>query len=103
MKPPFAWTIVVVVIISLIGSLYLYRKYFPKDGSSIDRAIALREHGHRAATEEWRWIQKLHPGARIFEWEHATMVYHGRFYSFYLLTTPRGNEDIYFDTGDPAK
>jgi hypothetical protein len=103
MKLPRVWTIALAALLAAIAASFVYWKHFPKDGSSIDRAIVLREHGDEAVPEEWQWIAKLHPGAHRLEWEHATSTHHGRFYSYYLLTTPRGKEDIYFDTGNPAK
>jgi hypothetical protein len=67
MKSSRVWAIAIAALLTPAAGGFVYWKHFPKDGSSIDRAIVLREHGDGAVPEEWQWIEKFHPGAHVFE------------------------------------
>ena len=63
--------IVIALLFTAVAGGLAHWKHFPKDGSSLGRAIALKEHGDGAVPEEWEWIAKIHPDAAMFSLEHA--------------------------------
>jgi hypothetical protein len=94
-----------------------------RDGSSMEKAIPLKQRGSMAVEEEMTWmmklfhytpvlaskagmidtIRKVKAGKRNFKgslgWEHATLEHAGQWCSYWSFLTPRGQKKIYFDTG----
>ena len=93
------------------------------DGSTLEKAIPLKQRGPKAIEEEMGWMRKLfhytpllasrdilaeavrkaretkkavHPPA---PWEHATLEHGRQWCSYWMVRTPRGKRHIYFDTG----
>jgi hypothetical protein len=94
-----------------------------RDGSTIEKAIPLKQRGAKAIEEEMAWMMKrfhytpllasrdtlieairkaketkkaVHPPA---PWEHATLEHGRQWCSYWMVRTPRGKRHIYFDTG----
>jgi hypothetical protein len=96
-----------------------------RDGSTIARAIPLKQRGSKAVEEEMAWMMKLYhyspaltarddmidvvskvkAGKRGFDapmhWEHATLEHGTQWCSYWSFLTPQGRKKIYFDTGIP--
>ena len=81
---------------------FAYAKPLTRDGTSFRKAILLHDKGPGQTRKEWMWIGKLYPDATLFPYNHSTMVHDGRCFSVYSVATPRGQRDVYFDTGDPC-
>jgi hypothetical protein len=94
-----------------------------RDGSSIERAIVLKQRGAAAVEEEIAWMRKLYHYTPIDSmrdmvadairrlkagkkkvdlpqsWSHAILDHKGQCCSAWTFKTPRGSREIYFDTG----
>ena|SRR5438105_4415966 len=95
-----------------------------RDGSTEAKAILLKQRDPmKAVSEEFYWMSKLYhytpllamrdaivsagrklkPGEKISNaspgWEHSSRDFKGHLISHWSLTTPRGQREIYFDTG----
>jgi hypothetical protein len=94
-----------------------------RDGSSIEKAIPLKQRGPKAVEEEMAWIMKLYHYTPLLAsrdvlveairkaketkntvhaataWEHATLEHGRQWCSYWMVRTPRGKRHIYFDTG----
>jgi hypothetical protein len=93
-----------------------------RDGSTIEKAILLKQRGTSAIEEEMAWMMKIfhytplqatrdimakaireakatkktvHPPA---PWEHATLEHGRQWCSYWMVRTPKGKRHIYFDT-----
>src|SRR4051794_18004707 len=95
------------------------------DGSTKEKAIALKERGAKAVEEEMTWMMKIHhytpvlttrdamieivrkvkAGKKGFDaplnWEHGTLEHGNQWCSYWSFLTPHGRKRIYFDTGVP--
>jgi hypothetical protein len=97
-----------------------------RDGSSIEKAIPLKQRGTRAVEEEMMWMKKIYKYTPIQStrdayaeavgqikvekkkeghapdpWSHATLQHGNQWCSYWWFRTPRGKKEIYFDTGIP--
>jgi predicted transcriptional regulator len=94
-----------------------------RDGSTIEKAIPLRQRGLKAVEEEMAWMNRLYKYTPILStrdafaeamrqvkagqkeghapqpWSHAIYDHAGQCCSYYWFRTPRGRKEIYFDTG----
>ena len=98
-------------------------KPIARDGSTIEKAIPLKQRGARAIEEEMTWMTKMfgytplqatrdimtkavreakatkkavHPPD---PWEHGTLEHGRQWCSYWMVRTPKGKRHIYFDTG----
>ena len=94
----FVW--LAVVVFGSGVAWFVYVKALRRDGSSFERAIVLHVQGPKRRDAEWRWIGDYYPEASVFPFKHSQMVYHQRDYSYYSVATPRGQKDVYFETGE---
>ena len=93
------------------------------DGSSMEKAIPLKQRGAKAVEEEMQWMMKLYhytpvlttrdamaevvrkvkAGKKGFDaplnWEHATLEHRGQWCSYWSFLTPHGRKKVYLDTG----
>ena len=99
------------------------------DGSTMEKAIPLKQRGPKAVDEQMQWMMKLHGYTPMLAtrdelqksaadavrrlkagqkpsttrppqpWEHATLDRNGRCCSYWWFRTPRGRKEMYFDTG----
>jgi hypothetical protein len=99
-------------------------KSIERDGSTMEKAIRLKERGAKAVEEEMAWMTRLYGYTPLMAtrdavadairqikagkkgtihppqpWEHATLWHNGQWCSYWMMRTPRGKRDIYFDTG----
>jgi hypothetical protein len=98
-------------------------KPIARDGSTIEKAIPLKQRGTKAIDEEMAWMMKILRYTPLLAtrdimlkalseakatkrsvrpptpWEHATLEHAGRWCSYWMVRTPRGKRHIYFDTG----
>jgi hypothetical protein len=93
-----------------------------RDGSTMDKAIPLKERGMKAIEEQMQWMMKLYgytPWLATLDllhksppdalqkplppmpWDHTTLNHHSRCCSHWSFKTPTGQRKIYFDTGVP--
>ena len=100
-----------------------------RDGSTMEKAIPLKQRGMKAVEEQMQWMMKLHRYTPMLAtrdelqksaaeavrrlktgqkpshirppqpWEHATLDHNGQCCSYWWFRTPRGRKKIYFDTG----
>ena len=94
-----------------------------RDGSTLEKAIPLKQRGPKAIEEEMAWMMKLHGCTPLIAtrnvladavrkaketkkavhppapWEHATLEHGRQWCSYWMVRTPRGKRHIYFDTG----
>jgi hypothetical protein len=95
-----------------------------RDGSTMEKAIRLKQRGTRAIEEEMAWMMKLHHYTPLLStrdafaeavrqikvqkkkegnapqaWSHGTLEHDGQWCSYWWFRTPRGRKEIYFDTG----
>ena len=94
-----------------------------RDGSAKERAIPLKHRGVKAIDEEMAWMMKVFHYTPLLAtrdimvdairkskttkkavhaptpWRHATLEHAGRWCSYWMVRTPRGERHIYFDTG----
>jgi hypothetical protein len=100
-----------------------------RDGSSMEKAIILKQRGPKAVEEEMAWMMKLHGYTPLLAtrdevaksateavrrlkagqkqsslpspqpWGHATRDHGGQICSYWWFRTPRGKREAYFDTG----
>jgi hypothetical protein len=94
-----------------------------RDGSTIAKAIPLKERGMKAVAEEMTWMLKLYNYSPVLAthdaiadasskakagknsvntpapWGHGSLDYNGHLISYWWFVTPRGKKEIYFDTG----
>ena len=118
------------LVAALIATLPCYAgKPVSRDGSTMDKAITLKQRGGKAIEEEMAWMTKLHGSnpvqatrdemrkavaeiARRVKagqkaesvhppqpWSHASLDHNGQVCSYWWFTTPRGRKEMYFDTG----
>jgi len=104
-----------------------------RDGSTMEKAIPLKQRGMKAVEEQMQWMMKLHGYTPMLAtrdelqksaadavrrlragqkpsqsrppqpWEHATLDHNGQCCSYWWFRTPRGRKEIYFDTGVSIK
>ncbi len=100
-----------------------------RDGSTMQRAIPLKQRGIKAVEEQMQWMMKLHGYTPMLAtrdelqrsaaeavrrlkagqkashihppepWYHSTRDHNGQCCSHWWFRTPRGPKDVYFDTG----
>jgi hypothetical protein len=100
-----------------------------RDGSTMDKAIPLKQRGLKAVEEQMQWMMKLHGSTPMLAtrdalqksaaeavrrvkagqkpsktpppqpWEHASLDHNGQCCSYWWFRTPRGRKEMYFDTG----
>jgi hypothetical protein len=95
-----------------------------RDGSTKEKAIRLKQHGMKAVDEEMQWMMKLYHYTPVLAtrdalanavrqikagkkknvqnlhpWEHGSLDDHGKLISYWSFDSPRGKQEIYFDTG----
>lgn len=117
---PF-WLVLVVAFVVVRPSYA--GKPIIRDGSTKERAIPLKQRGLKAIDEEMAWMMKVFQYTPLLAtrdalvdavrkakatkkavhpptpWEHGTLEHAGRWYSYWMVRTPRGKRHIYFDTG----
>jgi len=72
-----------------------------RDGSTVERAVIVRQPSvHKVVDWEWRWIKEHHPFASALGWMHQCVCEHHRVYDLYILDTPAGKRNTYFDIGE---
>jgi hypothetical protein len=93
-----------------------------RDGSTIAKAIPLKERGTKAVVEEMAWMLKLYNYSPVLaahdavadagskaetskksantpaRWGHRTLDYNGHLISYWWFVTPSGKKEVYFDT-----
>jgi hypothetical protein len=69
-----------------------------RDGSSPERAVVLHVPEDKVTDAEWAWWQKHYPDAGLLPIIHSMEGYEGRIYSRYLLSTPKGEQEVFFAT-----
>jgi hypothetical protein len=97
-----------------------------RDGSTMAKAIPLKQRGMKAVEEEMAWMMKLYhytpllatrdafaeavrqikvekkkEGLGPTPWGHASREHDGRLISCWWFLTPKGRKEVYFDTGMP--
>ena len=115
----------VFIIVGLTIAPCYAAKPIDRDGSTIEKAIPLKQRGAKAIDEEMQWMMKslhctpllasrdvlveaarkavetkkaVHPP---MPWQHATLEHGPQLCSYWMVRTPRGERHIYFDTGIP--
>ena len=98
-----------------------------RDGSTIEKAIPLKQRGMKAVEEEITWMLKIYKYTPLLStrdsfaeavrqikvekkkeghgpqpWSHATLEHGNQWCSYWWFRTPRGRKEIYFDTGIPT-
>lgn len=98
------------------------------DGSTVEKAIPLKQRGTKAAAEEFQWMMKIHgytPALTMRDaladavravrdgkakevnastnMDHRTIEHGGHWCSYWRFRTPKGTREIYFDTGVSTK
>lgn len=92
-------------------------------GSTMEKAIPLKQRGPKAIEEEMAWMMKVFHYTPLLAsrdvmvdavrkakatkkavdaptpWEHGTVEHAGQWCSYWMVRTPRGKRHIYFDTG----
>ena len=117
--------ILVVAAILVVAPCYA-GKPIARDGSTMEKAIPLKQRGPKAVEEEMKWMMKLYgytpllatrdafveavrqikvekkkEGHAPQPWSHGTLEHGGQWCSYWWFRTPRGRKEIYFDTGVP--
>jgi hypothetical protein len=102
-----------------------------RDGSTMKKAIPLKQRGAKAVEEEMQWMMKLYhytpalatrdeiaqlvvdairrtkagqkqpTGQPPQPWQHGTLDHNGQVCSYWWFRTPHGKKEIYFDAGVP--
>jgi hypothetical protein len=70
----------------------------PRDGSSPRRAVVLHVPKDKVTDAEWDWWQKHYPDAGLLPIIHSMNGVNGRIYSRYLISTPKGKKEVWFET-----
>ena len=115
----------VFIIVGLTIAPCYAGKPIDRDGSTIEKAIPLKQRGAKAIDEEMEWMMKslhytpllasrdvlIEAARKAVEtkktvhtpmpWQHATLEHGRQFCSYWMVRTPRGERHIYFDTGIP--
>jgi len=92
-------------------------------GSTIAKAIPLKERGTKAVVEEMAWMLKLYNYSPVLAvhdavadasskdktgknsvntpapWGHGSLDHNGHLISYWWFVTPLGKKEVYFDTG----
>jgi hypothetical protein len=114
--------VLVAALVVAAASCYA-AKPIVRDGSTMEKAIALKQRGRNAVEEEMAWMMKLYhytpllatrdamvdavrkanatkkPSKARAPWEHGSLDHDGHLISYWWFLTPRGKKEIYFDTG----
>ncbi len=69
-----------------------------RDGSSPERAVVLDVPEEKVTDAEWAWWKKHYPDAGLLPIIHSMEGHKGRIYSRYLLSTPKGEKEVFFTT-----
>ncbi len=102
-----------------------------RDGSTVDKAVPLKNRGLDAVEEQMQWmlrshrytpmlamrdvlqesaadaVRRLKAGKQPSDktppqpWQHETLEHNGHYISYWWFRTPRGRREMYFDTGVP--
>jgi hypothetical protein len=70
-----------------------------RDGSTIERAIIIRTSQDKEVELEGKYLRMLHPFAARFPLEQALLCDKGILYDLWVMETPAGNRNVYFDLG----
>ena len=114
----------IVAIIAVVAvAPCLAAKPGDRDGSTIAKAIPLKERGMKAVEEEMAWMLKLYNYSPVLAthdavadasskakagknsvntpapWGHGSLDYIGHLISYWWFVTPHGKKEVYFDTG----
>jgi hypothetical protein len=111
----------------------LSAKSLERDGSTMERAIPLKQRGMKGVEEEMQWMMKLYHYTPVLAtrdeirelaadairrlktgqkqptgkppqpWEHATRDHNGQICSYWWFRSPHGRKEFYFDTGIAIK
>jgi hypothetical protein len=116
--------IILVMVVFAIAPSYA-GKPIARDGSTMEKAIPLKQRGPKAIEEEMAWMMKVHGYTPLLAsrdvmvdavrkakatkkavhaptpWGHASLDHDGQLCSHWWFLTPRGRKKIYFDTGVP--
>jgi len=72
-----------------------------RDGSTAERAVMVPHRStHKVVDWEWQWIKGHHPFASALSWMHQCVCEHHRLYDLYIVDTPAGKRNVYFDVGE---
>ncbi len=117
----------ILIVAAVVGVAPCYAgKPIVRDGSSIERAIPLKQRGTKAIEEEMAWMMKLYKYTPLLStrdafaeairqikvekkkeghapqpWSHGTLEHGNQWCSYWWFRTPHGRKEIYFDTGVP--
>ena len=69
-----------------------------RDGSSPERAVVLHVPEEKVTDAEWAWWKSHYPDAGLLPIIHSMNGYKGRIYSRYLLSTSKGEKEVWFAT-----
>jgi hypothetical protein len=84
-------------IVGVAAGAYVCRLYFPKDGSSVRRAIVIPQSEHQVQ-DEFDWVFAHHTGA-LFPSEQGLICKGDRLYELWNLGEPPNMKSYYFDLG----
>jgi|ERR1700736_454432 hypothetical protein len=90
----FGTAAVAAVVFALVRLMPITR-----DGSSPERAVVLHVPEDKVTDAEWDWWRKRYPDAGLVPIIHAMTGHKGRIYSRYLIGTPKGEKEVWFETG----
>jgi hypothetical protein len=97
----FWWsTVAGVLLVTGFALWVIYAKPFPRDGSSVARAVIISP-GENQLAAEYAWIAK-HPEGATFPVEQALFCRAGRLYEKWTFGASNQRE-VYFDLGMNAK
>jgi hypothetical protein len=85
--------VVAAAVLALIRTMLITR-----DGSSPERAVVLHVSEDKIAHAEWDWWRKRYPDAGLLPIIHSMEGHKGRIYSRYLISTPKGEKEVFFAT-----
>ena len=122
-----------IAVVAAFAVAPCYGKAIERDGSTMEKAIPLKQRGIKAVEEQMQWMMKLHHYTAMLAtrdelqksaadavrrlkagqkpsktrppqpWEHATLDHNGQCCSYWWFRTPHGRKEIYFDTGVSIK
>jgi hypothetical protein len=96
---PRRWVILIVAAMIAVAAIIAVVYLTPtRDGSSPERAVVLHVPEDKVTDAEWAWWQKHYPDAGLLPVIHSMEGHNGRIYSRYLLSTPKGEKEVFFAT-----
>ncbi len=123
----------IIAVVATFAFTPCHGKSIERDGSTVEKAIPLKQRGIKAVEEQMQWMMKLQGYTPMLAtrddlqksaadavrrlkagqkpsqtpppqpWLHSTLDHNGRCCSHWWFRTPRGPKDVYFDTGVSIK